>query len=260
MNHCYTTIASTLLLCWAAGCAAETHGRAVRIAFAVEAEPDGERAPGDFETATGWQVSLERAELAIGAVYAFGPEEEPGVMARLGELVVPVAQAHGGHDPLSGKRVRAELLEPFVVDALRERDDRVEEVEAEAGTVASLAIDIAAPDAEVTRQLDGHQAFVAGTAARGDQTIRFAGGLTIPDDGLTRRIECTAGDLLLDDGATLVIGVRPHGWLRDAEFDRLSPAADDGIHEVSADSQVGRAWFIGVRSPAAYSVHTKEEK
>jgi hypothetical protein len=248
---------SLLTLC---GCASGTEGRIVRVELAVQAEPEPERELGAFETATGWEVTLDRAELALSAIYAFAPEQEPSVMARLSRLIVPVAHAHGGHDPLSGKRVRAELIEPLAADLLSEGRLELGEIEAEAGAVAALAVDIASPSSPATAELDGHQAWVSGEARRGDARIRFAGGLQIPDDGLMRRVETMVADLELEDGEKLVIGIRPSVWLRQAEFDRLAPGADGEPAAITAESQVGRALFIGARSPAAFSMNAIPEE
>jgi hypothetical protein len=246
----------TLPLLILGGCASGTEGRIVQVHLALQAESEADRAPGVFETDTGWEVRLDRADLALSAIYAFAPEREPSVMARVSRWIVPVAHAHGGHDPLSGKRVRAELVEPLAIDLLADEPRDLGTIEAEAGPVDALAVDIAEPASPLTDELDGHQAWVSGEARRGDELVRFEGGLKISDRDLTRRIETNVADLELDDGDALVISIRPSVWLRAAEFDRLATTADDEPRVITPETQVGRAWFIGVRSPAAFSLHS----
>lgn len=242
-----------LTLC---SCGSGTEGRIVNVRLAVQPEAEPDRSLGEFASDSGWEVTFERAELALVAIYAFAPEREPSVMARARQLVTSVAYAHGGHDPLSGKRVRAELAEPLRIDLLAEDLRDLGAVEAEAGTIASLAVDLASPSSEVTGELGGHQVWVSGVALRGDERVRFEGGLRIPDQGLTRRVETKVDGLELDDGDTLVLGIRPSAWLREADFGRLEPGADDEPRVITLESQVGRAWFVGARSPAAFSLRS----
>jgi hypothetical protein len=257
MNRIYPSLSLSLSLCTASACASGTEGRIVPVQLAVQSEAEPDRALGSFETRTGWEVTLVRAELALSAIYAFAPDQEqPSVMARLSRAIVPVARAHGGHDPLTGKRVRAELVEPIVVDLLDDGRRELAEVQAEAGSIDAVAVDIAAPESSVTGELDGNQAWIEGEAQRGEVRVRFAGGVQIPDEGLTRRVEnkLERAAPSLDAGDTLVLGLHARVWLDGAEFDRLEPADGDEPRTITPESQVGRAWFVGVRSPAALSM------
>jgi hypothetical protein len=263
MNRFHPSLTLSLSLCTASACASGTEGRIVPVTIAVQSEAEPERALGSFETRTGWEVTLDRAELALSAIYAFAPaREEPSVMARLSRAIVPVARAHGGHDPLTGKRVRAELVEPLLVDLLEDGRRELAEIQAEAGSVDAVAVDIAAPGSPVTDDLDGNQAWVEGEAQRGDVRVRFAGGVQVPDEGLVRRVEAKlerAGSGL-DAGDTVVLGLRPSVWLDNAEFDRLEAGDGDEPSVIAQDGQVGRAWFVGVRSPAALPMQLVHEE
>jgi hypothetical protein len=262
MNRFHLSLSFSLSLCTASACASGTEGRIVPVQVAVQSQAEPDRALGSFETRTGWEVTLDRAELALSAIYAFAPDQEPSVMAQLSRAIVPVAHAHGGHDPLTGKRVRAELIEPLVIDMLDDRRRELAEVQAEAGSVEAVAVDIAAPGSSVTDELEGDQAWVEGEAQRGELRVRFAGGVQIPDEGLVRRVEAKlerAGPGL-DAGDILVLGLRARVWLDNAEFDRLEAADGDEPRTITADSQVGRAWFVGVRSPEALSLRLVHEE
>ena len=255
MHAARITVLLTVLAGTCAGaCASGTEGRIVRVQVAVA----GDSQPGDelgrFETRTGWQVTLDRAELALSAIYAFAPEEDPSALARAADLLVPVARAHGGHDPLTGKRVRAELVEPVIVDLLQSRPHVLAEVDAEAGSVAALAIDLARPASSEASELDGQQVVVSGEARRGDERVRFAGGVQVPDEATARRVERAVPPQALAEGATLLLGLRASAWLDEAQFDRLMAAADDQPRAITQDDQVGRALFVGARSPRALSL------
>ena len=234
-------------------CSSGTEGKIVQVELVMQPVAEAEAALGSFETATGWQVTLEQAVLALSGIYGYAPEKEPSAIARLSRLFVPVAHAHGGYDPVTGRRVRVELVEPMMVDLLDADGLDLGVVEAEAGTVETFAIEIAAPSPDLPEEMHGHQAWIAGEARRDDEVVRFAGGLDVPDVALTRRIEASADDVVLEEDSTLVLSVRPSVWLREANFDRLEPAAGDEPRAITAESQVSRAWFIGVRSPAAFS-------
>lgn len=259
MKAVFTPIPAAGLALALVACASGTDGRIVAARFAVQAEAEPDRALGEFETATGWTVTLDRAELALSAVYAFAPDERPDVVAQVSRLLVPVAHAHGGHDPLTGKRVRAEWIEPVVVDLLDGELRVLGEVDAEAGAIDTVAVDLAAPGADVAVDLGGRQIRVSGEARRGGERIAFEGGLRVPGDGLTRRVEARAPAIELDQGDTLVLGLRPSVWLRDAAFDRLADAGAGEPRAITAESQVGRALFLGARSPDGLSLSLAPE-
>jgi hypothetical protein len=174
----------------------------------------------------------------------------------LSRLIVPVAHAHGGHDPAGGLRANAELLEPLALDLLEAEGAQLPEISAQAGPIAKLVLEIAPPDdADLPDTLHGYQAWVAGEATKDGETIAFEGGLTVPDEGINRRIEVMATDIVLDEGGRLLLSIRPSRWLHDASFDRLEPAADGEPRTITPQSEVGRAWLVGARSPSDLSVH-----
>ena len=240
----------------ACACGGDTEGRTIAIDWLVEAA-DRDDADREFVTDTGWNVRLDEAQVAIDSVLALAPKRDSiGAVARVTEWLVPVAHAHGGHDEATGKRIRAEWLDPFIVDALAEARTSLGGYSAEAGAVDVMKLELARTKTRLADDLDGFRAYVAGTAERDGEQVRFAGGLTFADSEPARRVE-TPVRFELDEGGTLILDVHASEWLRDAEFDRL-PAADPGsAREITPDTQVGRAWTIGVRSPAAFSVRWK---
>jgi len=240
--------------CWIAlACACgQTEGQSISLTWnAAKASDDSS----SFATDTGWQVTLEEARVALESVFAIAPpEESAGAIARLERLLVPVAHAHGGHDEAGGLRVRAELLEPSVVDLLAGSSARLGNVSAEAGDVSTIKLELAHPDTRLPESMHGFQAYVRGSAERDGERISFAGGLHVAAEEPARRIE-TKVKFALSEGGALTLATHGQVWLRDAEFDRLpEAAAADQAREITPDSQVGRAWAIGVRDPDAFDL------
>jgi hypothetical protein len=235
------------------GCESGTEGRAVRFDLAIgSVAEEGEPGPGVFETETGWRIVLDEARVALGPVYLYAASDS--LAERLAQIFVllPVARAHGGTDPYAGRVVRGELLDSFVLDALDPERRVWTGLPGSAGGVESLRVDLPGPEAESAGSLRGYHAWVRGTATRGDERVPFAGGLTIPSDGLSEQVEGIALDGLLDDGATVTLAVRPHAWFDGAHFERLPPPGGDGVRPIVADSQVRNAWYLGARSLAGY--------
>lgn len=247
--------------CWlglAIACGGDTEGQNIVLRWDVAKAPE---AAMSFATDTGWYVNLDEAHIALESVFAIAPaNDDAKALAWLSDLLVPVARAHGGHDDASGLRVRAELLDPFAIDALSDETVRVDDVVGEAGAVGTVKFVFARPDRDLPEVLHGFQAYVRGTAERDSETIRFAGGVHLADAEPARRVEKKV-ELTLREGGTLTIALHPDAWLREAEFDRLPETESAGAErEITADSQVGRAWAIGVRSPTAFDVTWKARK
>lgn len=243
-----------LLVC---ACGGETEGQSISLDWQVARATESSKA---FTTDTGWNVTLDEARVGLDSVFAIAPASEgKSAVAWLSDLLVPVARAHGGHDDANGLRVRAELLDPLVVDVLRDSNERLPTVIGEAGDIATIKLEIARPGSKLPDSLNGFQAYARGTAEKDGTRIAFQGGLHIADREPARRVE-TKVDFALSEGGTLTLAVHADEWFRDAEFDRL-PEADGGeARAISADDQVGRAWGIGVRSPDAFEVTWKSRK
>lgn len=238
----------------AIACGGSTEGRTIQIELAFEGSPAA-RAP--FTTGTGWEVELSAARVALGPIYLFAPEGS--ARARSG-LLVSTAHAHGGVDVLTGRRVRAELLEPVMVDALAERAAPAAMLIAEAGPIDAAMLEISR-----VRDLPEGEAralYVAGTARRAgdggeDEVIAFEGVLALGDPALERRIEITREAIDLEAKPRLTLRVQPEIWLDGARFERLAAAAPndpDAPRPITAGDQVGRALRIGARSPDAYAL------
>jgi hypothetical protein len=245
----------------ATGCGGSTEGELVPLRIAVEPVPDDDAALGEFTTASNWSVQLTEAQLGVAALYLYEPQDEGerGATAQLLDLLVPVAHAHGAFDPLNGKPVRAEYRDPVALDLLAEGVHELGLVSAEAGASEGLSIELLGPGDRSAKALRGHSAWVAGEAERDGVTVRFEGGIDLPDKGAVRRVESIKASAVIDAGQTLVLRVNPSYWLAEADFSRLAaPAAEDEPSRITPEDQVGRAWYIGTRNPAAFSVEVLE--
>ncbi|MGB8332064.1 MAG: hypothetical protein WCE62_18200 [Polyangiales bacterium] len=242
-----------LSLCWpgaflAAACG-ETEGQVVTVEVALEAPGS----PGSFTTTTGWEVHLEEARIAIGPLFAFAPRFEGGVVAALRSFLMPKAHAHGGTDPLNGRRVRAEWLPQVPFDALATDPLVLGTIEAESGAVDAVTVTLNPPDPGNATTMHDHHFWVRGEATKDGATIRFEGGLDIPDEGLSRRVENIPIDASLDEGGRWTVTVRASEWFQDAQFDRLTQQNAEGVFLITPESQVRSAWLLGARSMRAYA-------
>jgi hypothetical protein len=244
-----------LLVLLAAACG-ETEGEIVTIEVALEAPAS----PSTFTTSTGWEVRLDEARVAIGPLFAFAPRFEGGAVAALRSFFMPRARAHGGTDPLNGRRVRAEWLGQVAFDATPGADPVVLGViEAESGEVDAVTVTLNPPEPDHAATLHDHHFWVRGEATKDGETIPFEGGLDIPDEGLSRRVESIPIDAFLDQGGRWTVTVRATEWLQDALFDRLTEQNGEGVFVITPESQVRGAWLLGARSTRAYAARFELE-
>jgi hypothetical protein len=242
--------ACAALAALAMACGGDTAGEVVTIEIALKSASSAGDSVSEFETDTGYAVELEEASIRLGPIFAFAPEPmaraEPSLWDMLGEGFVPVARAHGGVDLVSGRIVRAEWLEPVTLDALDTDAVVLGEIEAEQGVVDAITLELPRAASK------GAQVSVRGDATRDDETFAFEGSLVLGDDPLDRRVELVHEHIELTDRGRLTIVVHPDVWLRDADLSRATVV--DGARQLEPDSQPGRAFRIGARSPAAFSI------
>lgn len=246
------SLCSVLLL----GACGNTEGDVVTIEVALETPSS----PSTFTTDTGWEVRLEQARIAIGPLFAFAPRFEGGSVAAVRSFLFPVARAHGGTDPLNGRRVRAEWLRQIAFDAMAAEPMSLGLIEAESGEVDAVTVTLNPPEAGNAETTEGHHAWVRGEATKNGTTIAFEGGLDISDEGLSRRVENIPIDAFVEEGGRWVVAVHASEWFRDAQFDRLTEHNEDGVYLITPESQVRSAWLLGARSTRAYSARFELEE
>lgn len=230
-----------LLMLSCAACSAETSGERVRVNWEMVQASQEDRS--DFETATGYRVQLDEAQLELKGVYLYAPASASlSAVAWLERQLVTVAQAHGGVDVEKGRRVLAEWTKAMSVDALSDAPVRLAETDAEGGTVDAVKLQLA----------DGVVARVHGSAERDGKRWSFDAEID-PSEGVQRHVELLSIKESIAEGSVVQVTVHPKTWLDLCEFERLGAPAEDAV-TVPSDNQVGRALSIGVRSPNAFSV------
>lgn len=251
-----STITSCLLFAGVA-CDADTGGAIVPVALSVQSLPEPGSPLGVFTTDTGWDVVLTDARIELGSFYAFAKDAIDDPFASL--LGPSIARAHGGIDPLSGRRVRAQYLEPVVVDALVATESALGTILAEAGELEVAEVRLTDPNPANAAALHGGHLYVAGTATKDATSVDFAGAVTIPDEGTSRRIEGIAIDGSLASGTTIELSLEAARFFGGVHFDEM-PVADPmtGIRPIAPGSQPYAAIGLGLRNPRAYAVALTE--
>lgn len=238
---------------WIAVACTSTAGVPITLTLELESLSDGAAT-----TPTGWRVELDEAWVLIGPVYAYAPLDEDAMAMARRLLGPPVAHAHGGFDPLTDRLVRAEYLDQVAFDALSNDPLNLGEIDGLLGAVDEASAVLDAPLEDADGPTRGHHLWVAGTATRDDETVRFEGGLDLPEEGLSRRVDAIAVDgPPLAEGSVLRLGVDASAWLAEADFSSLVGAGSD-VRTITPDLQPYRAWRLGARSPDSFTGSTEE--
>jgi hypothetical protein len=233
-------------------CESGTGGRPITFDFALAVEAPEGAAPGVFQTATGWEVTLEEACLAVGPVYLWA---QTAHLARRGFSFVRRAHAHIGDRHFSGGEVRGEWLDQVALDLTAAGPRRLGRVNGLLGPAQSFSVLLDPPRGALRNDacLRGFHAYVVGTARRGDAVVPFEGGLAIDNVGDARRVDGIPLSGALTEDAEFVLTVNPRAWFDEARFDSLDVRNDRDRFVITADSQVRGAWFIGARSARGWA-------
>ena len=234
----HVVVAALALTLAAPSCNAGTGGRLVPIELRLVGDPSATR----FTTALGFEIALDEAELVVGPLYAFAPADEP-ITRRT--TLRSIAHAHGGLDPLDGRKVRAELLDRVAVDALSDEPIAFETI-AEEGVVDELRVGLEAEPSV----LDGHLARVVGAATRDGITRAFEAFVDVGASPNERRVLVPFA-AELTERSILELRLDPRAWLDGVAFDRLG--ACDTPCDFPGGSQAATAAALGVRSVRAYA-------
>ena len=126
MTHrtCVRALVALASLALASACGGETEGESIAVRWQV-AGADGARGATRSRPTPVGTSAWTKLGCGIDSVFAIAPAPQGrGAVARLSDLFVSVAHAHGGHDDANGLRVRAEWLDPFALDALADEFSR----------------------------------------------------------------------------------------------------------------------------------------
>lgn len=224
------------------GCAA-TPGRPVTLELALALTG------ADATSSLGWSIHVDEAAVLVGAVRL--RDATMPALARLEALVTPRALAHGGHGE-GDATVLVAWAGAEVVTLAEERAMLL--LDGRAGTTDRLALVLGgAPSAGDPRAsaLHGLELFVAGTATQGAETVRFAGGLDLPEAEAERLVEGVPVAGLVDDGALVRIALDLSACLDAVHFDRLVP--EGGVAPITDGSQAALALRLGAGAPGSYA-------
>jgi hypothetical protein len=210
---------------------------------------------GSFTTSTGWTVALDEAVLVLGSTYLYAPDGDTTALLR--EVLLPVAHAHGGHDPFGTRPVRLEWLGPASLDLLEGVPGELGVMEGSVGVSTDATLAFAALEgalADPSGASRAHHAWIAGTATRtvegSTEVVAFEGGLDFATGGTENLVEAVAADAMVSTEGTWTLQVDLARWLDQARFERLPDA--ETPRPIAPTSQVGIAWDLGLRDPASY--------
>jgi hypothetical protein len=233
----FAAVEATQLL----GCESTTGERVT-----IESRARGEVSRGEsFQTALGWSVTLERANLWIGSILYL----EGAALARRFSLL-PVAHAHPGH--YEEGTVLGEMLEPRLVDLL------AGEVVLGVGGGVTGQVRSARLSFEhgvATDPLGGGVVAIAGNASRDGTAFDFTADLApehLAASDTARAIisgcPVVGGDLRADAVVRLVVSLPT--WLDQVDFSLLEPTG--GSVALGPGDPPHNALARGIRKAAAY--------
>lgn len=211
-----------------------------------------------FTTGTGWNVELTEAVLVPDALYVYAPSGD--TMAALEEalwpVTMPVAQAHGGHDPFGSRSVRLEWLGPESLSLLGDSAIEVGFMDGTVGSTSDVTLAFAALTGELASPSGAshaHHAWVRGTATKTGETIAFAGGLDFGSGGTEGIIETIHVSPSIAREGTQTLHVDTAAWLDLCHFDRL-PGTGTEERVIEPLNQVGVGFGLGLRNATSYSL------
>ena len=211
-----------------------------------------------FTTSTGWNVTLTEAVLVPDALYVYAPAGDTmaSISQALSPVVMPVAQAHGGHDPFGTRRVRLEWLGPNFLDLLGDSPSEIGFMDGTVGATSDVTLAFApltGEQANPSGASHGHHAWVRGTATKMGSSVAFAGGLDFGSGGTEGIIESIMVSPSITRTGTQTLQVKTAAWLDLCQFDRL-PGTGTDERTIEPLNQVGVGFGLGLRNATSYSL------
>lgn len=202
-----------------------------------------------FESAQGYEITLDAVELGIDHLYFVTGDPVGGSVSRLSW--VSVAHAHPGH--YAAGDTLGEMDEPKSLDLLGE-SRRLTRRPGVTGDAHSCVLRFG--------QLDAHDAavYVSGRAAKDDQVIRFEAMAALDEllnsaSDLPEVPGVPLDDGFIDSDGRMTFSASPSVWLDQVDFSQLTPTDDDDepLH-FEADTQPQNSFVRGVLKAVAYHV------
>jgi hypothetical protein len=217
-----------LALC---ACGNSTSGARVTLPFAAGGVDRPAGGPLSFTSASGWAVTLDQGLVALGPFYFNVSPPQTGALQG-GLVIIQVTS-----------QTVVDVLNPALVDVAGGADGQT-------GHSVAVEIDLLPPDAtqaaDIEAQLGTGEAYVQGTAVKGNTTVPFAGvaevnlSLATPQTppAALQRINGATVDLTFSpSGQQLVLRVDPSTWFDSADFASLLQGTPDG--------QGNYGWSVG---------------
>lgn len=201
-------------------------------------------------TRTGWTVQVDHAALLISAVRVRDADTVTAV-AFLERAIGSRAFAHGGHGE-SDTTVLASWVGSDVL--VLGETSRTQLLEGRAGITDRGALvlgGVLRADDERGAALHGLPLWVEGTATQGEMTVRFAGGIPLPDAESERLVEGIPMAGAIDDGVDVRLDIDLGVAFDAVHFDRLT-AGDDGVAPITEGTQAALALRLGLGDLGAY--------
>lgn len=261
-----------LIACAALGCGDDAAGNgselepAKRVVLRTTVSTDPASLT-QFTTNFGWNVSLERAAVGIGALYYFnGPpafarlERKPSMWQRASALFEGTAYAHPGHyqagDAL-GQMLTAssyDLMSP-VAAPLADGEGVTGQFRSARFVFASL---VTGPAAEA---LGTHVAYARGTAEKADGSsvapIHFeiaADFADVAKQAAKGEIDgCSFSEVQVKADGTVHLVIRPAVWFNLVDFSDVAPGTADAPTVLSLAAKSGIGFVNGLTQLDAYT-------
>ncbi len=259
----YSFVACIALPMLLAACKSETAGEMIKFDTGVIGTTSTAEPVATFANARGWNIALTEARVALGPVYFYGAEPQATLFDRL--LGIRVAHACPAHAQYDRGAVLGELLQQHVIDLLSQQEQSTGVVAGEAGTCRMIELHLHPPGqvppgspTNAFSALNGHTAWIAGTATKESATIQFQGGMTIPDQGTMQIVENIGAQIDLtgasNQSGRVVIQVLLDKWFANVDFSTLPENTEGGPRQFALDSQAYVAWLAGIRSRYSYAL------
>ena len=224
--------------------------------------------------ALGWEVTLSKAYLSVGALYYFQgdpvislrtrPRKSP-LLQQLGDLLEKPAYAHPGHY-IPGEAM-GEMTVSTTVDLLNRATSLASGTGVTGMTSSARFTWLAPPQGPFAQELDGHVVLVEGVAKKGDTTLPFLAkadqadvldGNQLPEvDGCTFGIPPGIDGIDMEGDGTVTLTVVPSVWFDQVDFSYVV-STDSGVTEAPSGSvDIGgtvafRGFVRGLKKGTAY--------
>ncbi len=269
--RCVLGIPVVLCMHLVAGCGSssdagnKTTGARVALHTVVAADPEINSA---FTTSFGWNVTLTKAAVAIGALYYFdGPPAfvrfTPPKLTPLERfekfLGLGIAYAHPGH--YQAGDAMGQMVTPSSFDLFSAQPGTLGDGEGVTGTFRSARFVFAkSPTGPATDALDGHIAIAEGSATKADGsspspiyfrvTADFADVAKSVSEGQVDG--CEFKETAVQGNGTVHLAIRPSIWFSFVDFSTVAPGTASAPTTLAAGEKPQVGFALGLVQLTAY--------